>query len=156
MKSFWRGRVISFRLPSFDFLSLQTTLQLQNCQGLSDYNKKQRAIIQTTLKLFIREFHWEQIKSLNFISELFEVGPRPAAMAMGSIASWVCNFIVAMLFTTLQSAWGAFVFLPFTVTCVLLTILLKIYLPETRGRHISSIVPVVSNGFRSKPLMPWT
>lgn len=89
-------------------------------------------------------------------SELFEVGPRPAAMAMGSIASWGCNFIVAMLFTTLQSAWGAFVFLPFTVTCVLLTLLLKLYLPETRGRHISSIVPLVSNGFRSKPLVPWS
>ncbi|XP_065081977.1 solute carrier family 2, facilitated glucose transporter member 1-like isoform X2 [Ochlerotatus camptorhynchus] len=89
-------------------------------------------------------------------SELFEVGPRPAAMAMGSIASWGCNFIVAMLFPTLQSAWGAFVFLPFTVTCVLLTILLKIYLPETRGRHISSIAPLVSNGFRSKPLVPWS
>lgn len=88
-------------------------------------------------------------------SELFEVGPRSAAMAMGSLASWGCNFIVAMLFTNLQSAWGAFVFLPFTVTCVLLTILLKIYLPETRGRHVSSIVPLVSNGFRSKPLVPW-
>ncbi|XP_055602382.1 solute carrier family 2, facilitated glucose transporter member 3 isoform X2 [Uranotaenia lowii] len=85
-------------------------------------------------------------------SELFEVGPRPAAMALGSLASWGCNFLVAILFTTLQKAWGAFVFLPFTVTCVLLTLLLKLYLPETRGRHISSIVPLVANGFRSKPL----
>ncbi|XP_058829585.1 solute carrier family 2, facilitated glucose transporter member 3 isoform X2 [Topomyia yanbarensis] len=89
-------------------------------------------------------------------SELFEVGPRPAAMAMGSLSSWGCNFLVAMLFLTLQKAWGAFVFLPFTVTCVLLTILLRIYLPETRGRHISSIVPLVANGFQSKPLVPWT
>ncbi|XP_055537990.1 solute carrier family 2, facilitated glucose transporter member 3-like isoform X2 [Wyeomyia smithii] len=87
-------------------------------------------------------------------SELFEVGPRPAAMAMGSLASWGSNFIVAMLFLPLQNAWGAFVFLPFTVTCVLLTILLKIYLPETRGRHVSSVVPLVANGFRSKPLVP--
>ncbi|XP_058457766.1 solute carrier family 2, facilitated glucose transporter member 1 isoform X2 [Malaya genurostris] len=89
-------------------------------------------------------------------SELFEVGPRPAAMAMGSLSSWGCNFLVAMLFLTLQKAWGAFVFLPFAVTCVLLTILLKIYLPETRGRHVSSIVPLVAKGFRSKPLVPWT
>uniref|UniRef100_A0A1Q3FD87 Putative solute carrier family 2 facilitated glucose transporter member 3 n=1 Tax=Culex tarsalis TaxID=7177 RepID=A0A1Q3FD87_CULTA len=89
-------------------------------------------------------------------SELFEVGPRPAAMSLGSISSWSCNFIVAMLFPTLQSAWGAFVFLPFAVTCVLLTILLHKYLPETRGRHISSIVPLVSNGFRSKPLVPYS
>ncbi|XP_049295285.1 solute carrier family 2, facilitated glucose transporter member 3-like isoform X1 [Anopheles funestus] len=86
-------------------------------------------------------------------SELFEVGPRPAAMAMGSLASWGCNFIVAMLFTTLQSAWGAFVFLPFAFTCVALTVLLKIYLPETRGKHISQIVPLVAKGFSSKPLL---
>ncbi|XP_052870590.1 solute carrier family 2, facilitated glucose transporter member 3-like isoform X2 [Anopheles cruzii] len=88
------------------------------------------------------------------ISELFEVGPRPAAMAMGSLASWGCNFIVAMLFTTLQNAWGAFVFLPFSFTCVALTLLLKFYLPETRGVHISQIVPLVAQGFRSKPLVP--
>uniref|UniRef100_A0A182FCV6 Major facilitator superfamily (MFS) profile domain-containing protein n=1 Tax=Anopheles albimanus TaxID=7167 RepID=A0A182FCV6_ANOAL len=75
-------------------------------------------------------------------SELFEVGPRPAAMAMGSLASWGCNFIVAMLFTTLQNAWGAFVFLPFTCTCIALTLLLKFYLPETRGKHISQIAPL--------------
>uniref|UniRef100_A0A182SJZ0 Major facilitator superfamily (MFS) profile domain-containing protein n=1 Tax=Anopheles maculatus TaxID=74869 RepID=A0A182SJZ0_9DIPT len=87
-------------------------------------------------------------------SELFEVGPRPAAMALGSLASWGCNFIVAMLFTTLQSAWGAFVFLPFACTCVALTVLLKIYLPETRGKHISQIVPLVAKGFSSKPLVP--
>ncbi|XP_058125663.1 solute carrier family 2, facilitated glucose transporter member 3-like [Anopheles ziemanni] len=87
-------------------------------------------------------------------SELFEVGPRPAAMALGSLASWGCNFIVAMLFTTLQSAWGAFVFLPFTVTCVALTLLLRTYLPETRGKNISQIVPLVAKGFSSKPLVP--
>uniref|UniRef100_A0A182NQ80 Major facilitator superfamily (MFS) profile domain-containing protein n=1 Tax=Anopheles dirus TaxID=7168 RepID=A0A182NQ80_9DIPT len=90
-------------------------------------------------------------------SELFEVGPRPAAMAMGSLASWGCNFIVAMLFTTLQNAWGAFVFLPFSCTCVALTLLLKVYLPETRGKHISQIVPLVAKGFSSKPLETgWT
>ncbi|XP_055629802.1 solute carrier family 2, facilitated glucose transporter member 1-like isoform X2 [Toxorhynchites rutilus septentrionalis] len=89
-------------------------------------------------------------------SELFEVGPRSAAMALGSLSSWSCNFLVAMSFLNLQSIWGAFVFLPFAVTCVLLAILLKLYLPETRGRHISSIVPLISNGFRSKPLVPWT
>uniref|UniRef100_A0A182JY07 Major facilitator superfamily (MFS) profile domain-containing protein n=1 Tax=Anopheles christyi TaxID=43041 RepID=A0A182JY07_9DIPT len=90
-------------------------------------------------------------------SELFEVGPRPAAMAMGSLASWGCNFIVAMLFTTLQSAWGAFVFLPFAFSCVALTLLLRMYLPETRGKHISQIVPLVAKGFSSKPLESgWT
>ncbi|XP_058056049.1 solute carrier family 2, facilitated glucose transporter member 3-like isoform X1 [Anopheles bellator] len=85
-------------------------------------------------------------------SELFELGPRPAAMAMGSLSSWGCNFIVGMAFPTLQQAWGAFVFLPFSITCVLVTLLVKFYLPETRGKEIGDVVKKVSFGFRSRVL----
>ncbi|XP_053673126.1 solute carrier family 2, facilitated glucose transporter member 3-like [Anopheles nili] len=83
-------------------------------------------------------------------SELFELGPRPTAMALGSLSSWGCNFIVGMAFPTLQGIWGAFVFLPFSITCVLLTILVQLYLPETRGKEITEVVQKVSHGFRSK------
>jgi len=85
-------------------------------------------------------------------SELFLVGPRPAAMSIGSIASWSGNFLVGMTFPTLSLLWGAWVFLPFTVVCFSLTLLLKVYLPETRGRDIADIVPLVSQGFQSTPL----
>lgn len=34
-------------------------------------------------------------------SELFEVGPRPSAMALGSMANWGGNFIVALFFQTM-------------------------------------------------------
>lgn len=87
------------------------------------------------------------------ITELFESGPRPAAMALGSLSSWTCNFIIGMAFPSLQSAWGAFVFLPFAVVCFALVALLKFYLPETRGRNSSEVVPLVRNGFRSRPLL---
>ncbi|XP_034652185.1 solute carrier family 2, facilitated glucose transporter member 1 isoform X1 [Drosophila subobscura] len=83
-------------------------------------------------------------------SELFEVAPRSVAMSMGSLASWTCNFIIGISFPSLQNAWGAFVFLPFSITCVLLCLLTKFYLPETRGRDPSEVAPLVSNGFRSK------
>ncbi|XP_067631515.1 solute carrier family 2, facilitated glucose transporter member 1 [Eurosta solidaginis] len=83
-------------------------------------------------------------------AELFEVAPRPVAMSMGSLSSWVCNFTVAMAFTSLSNAWGAFVFLPFSVTCLLLFLLTKFYLPETRGRDSSEVAPLVSKGFHSK------
>ncbi|KAH8371635.1 hypothetical protein KR093_008344, partial [Drosophila rubida] len=83
-------------------------------------------------------------------SELFEVAPRSVAMSMGSLASWTCNFIIGMAFPSLQSAWGAFVFLPFSVTCVLLFLLTKFYLPETLGRDPSDVAPLVAKGFRSK------
>ncbi|XP_052893371.1 solute carrier family 2, facilitated glucose transporter member 3-like isoform X1 [Anopheles moucheti] len=83
-------------------------------------------------------------------SELFELGPRPTAMALGSLSSWGCNFIVGMAFPTLQSVWGAFVFLPFSITCVLLTVLVKFYLPETRGKEVTDVAQKVAQGFRSK------
>uniref|UniRef100_A0A182LW89 Major facilitator superfamily (MFS) profile domain-containing protein n=1 Tax=Anopheles culicifacies TaxID=139723 RepID=A0A182LW89_9DIPT len=83
-------------------------------------------------------------------SELFDLGPRPTAMALGSLSSWGCNFIVGMAFPTLQSVWGAFVFLPFSITCVLLTVLVKLYLPETRGKEVTDVAQKVAQGFRSK------
>lgn len=74
-------------------------------------------------------------------------------MALGSLSSWTCNFIVGMTFPLLQGAWGAFVFLPFAVVCFLMVILMKFYLPETRGRDSSEVVPLVRNGFKSRPLL---
>lgn len=71
-------------------------------------------------------------------------------MSMGSLASWTCNFIVGMTFPSLQNVWGAFVFLPFSVTCVLLFLLTRFYLPETLGRDPSDVAPLVAKGFRSK------
>lgn len=87
-------------------------------------------------------------------SELFEVGPRPAAMALGSLSSWGCNFLVAMSFPTLISYIESYVFLGFATVCILLTILLKIYLPETKNKDPSDVAALVSNGFKSRPNLP--
>jgi hypothetical protein len=47
---------------------------------------------------------------------------------------------------------GASVFLIFATVCVLLAILLKFYMPETRGKDTSEVAQRVSDGFRSRPL----
>ncbi|CRL05839.1 CLUMA_CG018866, isoform A [Clunio marinus] len=85
-------------------------------------------------------------------SELFEVGPRPVAMSMGSLSSWFCNFTIAMTFPTLQTTMGASVFLIFSLVCLSLTIFLKFYMPETRGKSTSEVARLVDNGFKSRPL----
>lgn len=46
-------------------------------------------------------------------SELFDVGPRPIAMALGSVFNWGGNFTVGMMFPTLESIIGPFTFLIF-------------------------------------------
>lgn len=73
-------------------------------------------------------------------------------MALGSLSSWTCNFVVGMAFPSLQEAWNAYVFIPFAVVCFALATLLKFYLPETRGRDASDIAPLVADGFKSRPL----
>ncbi|XP_030368969.1 solute carrier family 2, facilitated glucose transporter member 1-like [Scaptodrosophila lebanonensis] len=83
-------------------------------------------------------------------SELFEVAPRPVAMALGSVSSWSCNFIIGMTFPSLQNAWGALVFLPCSFVCLLIFCLTKRYLPETRGRDSSAVAPLMADGFKSK------
>ncbi|XP_073812622.1 solute carrier family 2, facilitated glucose transporter member 1-like isoform X2 [Musca autumnalis] len=85
-------------------------------------------------------------------SELFQVSPRPVAMSLGSLSSWCCNFAVGMAFPTLQNLWGPFSFLPFSITCFIMFLLTKFYLPETRGRNPSEVAQMVSKGFRSKVL----
>lgn len=57
---------------------------------------------------------------LKKISELFEVGPRPAAMALGSLCNWGGNFLVGMTFPSLQSAIGPYSFLLFALSTGLL------------------------------------
>lgn len=64
---------------------------------------------------------------------MFTVGPRPAAMALGSMANWTGNFFVGMTFPSLQLLIGAYSFVPFVVMTALLGILLWWRLPETLG-----------------------
>lgn len=92
------------------------------------------------------------ILNFYFFLELFENGPKPAAMSMGSFFLWAGNFVVGMLYPTLQLAWGAYAFLPFACVCFSLVIFLRFYLPETRGRVPSEVAPLVSKGFKSRPL----
>ncbi|GLV34210.1 uncharacterized protein CBL_00140 [Carabus blaptoides fortunei] len=85
-------------------------------------------------------------------SELFEVGPRPSAMALGSMSNWGGNFIVGMTFPTLQSVIGPGAFGIFACITMALFFFVRKYLPETRGRDPSDIAVLCKHGLRSRPL----
>ncbi|KAL1137775.1 hypothetical protein AAG570_009471 [Ranatra chinensis] len=70
-------------------------------------------------------------------SELFSVGPRPAAMALGSVSNWGGNFIVGMTFPTIQRYIGAYSFLLFALSTILLTVFLQLCLPETNPKILA-------------------
>lgn len=73
-------------------------------------------------------------------------------MSMGSLSSWFFNFVIGMTFPTVRKLMGASVFLIFACVCVMLAVLLKFFMPETRGKDTSEIAKRVADGFRSRPL----
>ncbi|XP_015606811.1 solute carrier family 2, facilitated glucose transporter member 1 isoform X2 [Cephus cinctus] len=87
-------------------------------------------------------------------SELFDVGPRPVAMALGSVSNWGGNFLVAMTFPSLQRAVGPYSFLAYTACILLLALFSRRYLPETRGRNTIDIAATMTRGFKSQPNDP--
>ncbi|XP_029168626.1 solute carrier family 2, facilitated glucose transporter member 5-like isoform X2 [Nylanderia fulva] len=84
-------------------------------------------------------------------SELFDVGPRPAAMSLGSVFNWGGNFVVGMLFPSLQAAIGPCVFLIFAGITLIMVQVNRVYLPETRGRSTTEIAAAMTRGFKSRP-----
>ncbi|KYB25426.1 solute carrier family 2, facilitated glucose transporter member 1 isoform X2 [Tribolium castaneum] len=85
-------------------------------------------------------------------SELFEVGPRPSAMALGSMANWGGNFIVGLCFQAMLMFLGAASFFIFALVVVALFFFVRFYLPETRGRDPVQIAALCKRGFSSRPL----
>ncbi|CAH2232980.1 jg8297 [Pararge aegeria aegeria] len=85
-------------------------------------------------------------------SEMFEVAPRPAGMAWGSLANWGGNFLVGMCFPTMRDVIGPYSFLLFSAVTMGLFVFQKFYFPETRGKTPSQVTQLCSRGFRSRPL----
>lgn len=83
-------------------------------------------------------------------SELFEVGPRPSAMALGSMSNWGANFLVGMTFPTLQSNIGSISFVLFAISTIFLFFFIRQFFPETRGRNPSEVAAVCKRGFRTR------
>ncbi|CAK1581515.1 unnamed protein product [Parnassius mnemosyne] len=87
-------------------------------------------------------------------SEMFEVGPRPAGMAWGSLANWGGNFLVGMCFPTMRRAIGPYSFLVFSAITAALFLFIRSYFPETRGSTPAQVTQKCAHGLRSRPLSP--
>uniref|UniRef100_A0A0K8SSB0 Major facilitator superfamily (MFS) profile domain-containing protein n=1 Tax=Lygus hesperus TaxID=30085 RepID=A0A0K8SSB0_LYGHE len=74
-------------------------------------------------------------------TELFDVGPRSSAMALGSVCNWSGNFIVGMSFLVIQNLIGAYSFLIFAASTGLLTLFLYKCLHETNAKVLAERSP---------------
>jgi MFS transporter, SP family, arabinose:H+ symporter len=74
------------------------------------------------------------------VAEIFPNRIRGKAVALASAIQWSVYFLVALLFPSfLEWAGGGFSFLFFAVWCLLQFIVVKYYLPETRGKSLEEI-----------------
>ncbi|XP_064408953.1 solute carrier family 2, facilitated glucose transporter member 4 isoform X2 [Latimeria chalumnae] len=81
------------------------------------------------------------------VAELFNQGPRPAAMAVSGFSNWTSNFLVGMFFPYAEELLGPYVFVIFTVFLVIFFIFTYFKVPETRGKTFDQI----AKGFRRTP-----
>lgn len=72
-------------------------------------------------------------------AELFSQGPRPAAVAIAGVVNWLANFIVGLVFPSMQAALTPYTFLVFMVLVAFFFVFTLIYVPETKGRTIEQI-----------------
>ena len=71
--------------------------------------------------------------------ELFTQAPRSAAISVATLVNWSGNLAVGLIFPVMQKEIKDFSFLPFTVSLVILFLVLFFYLPETKGRSVNEI-----------------
>ncbi|XP_063054863.1 solute carrier family 2, facilitated glucose transporter member 3 [Engraulis encrasicolus] len=72
-------------------------------------------------------------------TELFEQGPRPAAIAVAGCSNWTSNFLVGLLFPPLADLCGSYVFIIFVVFLIFFIIFTYFRVPETKGRTFEDI-----------------
>ena len=74
------------------------------------------------------------------LSEIFPNRIRGAAMSIAATAHWVGNFILTFTFPSLITQMGmANVFLVFAGICLTGFVVLKVFLPETKGKTLEEI-----------------
>ncbi len=74
------------------------------------------------------------------ISEIYPLAVRGKAMGLATLANWVFNYIVALLFLDVVQWLGAgSTFLLFVVLCVAAFIFIFRMLPETKNKHLGEI-----------------
>ncbi|XP_060930779.1 solute carrier family 2, facilitated glucose transporter member 1-like [Limanda limanda] len=78
------------------------------------------------------------------VAELFNQGPRPAAIAVAGFSNWTSNFLVGMSFQYIEQLCGPYVFIIFTVLLLGFFVFTYYKVPETKGRSFDEIAA----GFR--------
>ncbi|XP_041963090.1 solute carrier family 2, facilitated glucose transporter member 3 isoform X1 [Alosa sapidissima] len=84
-------------------------------------------------------------------AELFEQGPRPAAIAVAGCSNWTSNFLVGLSFPKLRELCGSYVFIIFVIFLIFFIIFTYFRVPETKGRTFEDIARGFASAASSLP-----
>jgi len=82
------------------------------------------------------------------VAEIFPSEHRSSAMGLASTLNWASNFIVGMLFPSMNDLLGSYVFLPFAAVTFSSVIFVQNFVYETKNRSIEDILELYSQGQR--------
>ncbi|RXM30616.1 Solute carrier family 2, facilitated glucose transporter member 11 [Acipenser ruthenus] len=72
-------------------------------------------------------------------TEIFDQNSRPAAYMISGSLMWSMLFLVGMLFPFIVGGLGVFCYVPFCTVCVLSSVFIAFFLPETKGKSLLEI-----------------
>ncbi|KAJ7394637.1 Solute carrier 2, facilitated glucose transporter member 4 [Desmophyllum pertusum] len=72
-------------------------------------------------------------------AELFSQGPRAAAVSIAGVANWLSNFVVGLMFPSMQDALYPYTFLVFMALLAIFFAFTLYLVPETKGKTINDI-----------------
>lgn len=85
------------------------------------------------------------------VTELFEQGPRPAAIAVAGCSNWTSNFLVGLGFPKLEELCGPYVFIIFVICLIFFIVFTYFKVPETKGRTFEDIARNFAGSASSQP-----
>lgn len=72
-------------------------------------------------------------------AEVYPTYAVGAASSSALVVNWLCNFIIGLIFPTLQSAMHEYVFLIFMGIAFVVALFIIIFVPETKQKSIEDI-----------------
>ena len=72
-------------------------------------------------------------------AELFQQGPRPAAMSIAVLVNWSSSFLVGLTFPLMKRELENYVFLPYTCFLAIFWTFTYKRVPETKNRTFEEI-----------------
>ena len=73
-------------------------------------------------------------------SDLFPDKPRATAMSFGALCNWLANLTVGLGFLPMQSALGAYSFVPFAVVLAVTFVFILLVVPETKNKSVEQVL----------------